>query len=98
VHLVFNNAGITNMPTRSPTPDCFEMHFAINYLGAFPITNLRVPRLAQGARVVKVVGNGYTLAPMRFSDCNSNGRDTLPGDEVPNKQACEAFGSPHRLG
>ncbi|KAF4540639.1 Retinol dehydrogenase [Lasiodiplodia theobromae] len=98
LHLIINNAGVMNIPTRTLTADGFEMHFAVNYLGAFLFTNLLVPRLVQGARVVMVVSNGYALSPVRFSDYNFDGRDSLPDDELPNKQACEAFGIPYGLG
>lgn len=98
LHLIVNNAGVMNIPTRTLTTDGFEMHFAVNYLGAFLFTNLLVPRLAPGARVVMVVSNGYALSPVRFSDYNFDGGDALPEDELPNKQACEGFGIPYGLG
>lgn len=98
LHLIVNNAGVMNIPTRTLTTDGFEMHFAVNYLGAFLFTNLLVPRLEKGARVVMVVSNGYALSPMRFSDYNFEGRDSLPDEELPNKQACESFGIPYDLG
>lgn len=79
------NRPFTDCPPIHPSPAAMSSvptstsgtKAAVNYLGAFPFTNLLVPRLAQGAHVVMVVGNGYALAYMRFSDYNFNGRDTL---------------------
>ncbi|ROW12553.1 hypothetical protein VMCG_00501 [Cytospora schulzeri] len=93
IHVLINNAGIS-LGVRRISPDGFEMHFAVNHLGHFLLTNLLLPlvlRAGPGARIVNVTSTGHRLSPMRFSDYNfenevdgpGKGKITLPADEQP---------------
>ncbi|KAJ3584071.1 hypothetical protein NHX12_014567 [Muraenolepis orangiensis] len=46
LHVLVNNAGIMLVPERE-TEDGFELHFGINYLGHFLLTNLLMETLAR---------------------------------------------------
>ncbi|KAF2677440.1 NAD(P)-binding protein [Lentithecium fluviatile CBS 122367] len=100
IDIVFNNAGVMNIPERRLSADGFEMHLATNYLGLSLFTNSILPKVknSTAGRVVNVVSNGYALSPFRFSDYNFDGKDDIPEDEQPSKAACEAFGIPWGLG
>lgn len=100
IDIVFNNAGVMNIPERRLSADGFEMHLATNYLGLVLFTNSIFPKIKKSAagRIVNVVSNGYALSPFRFSDYNFDGKDDIPEDEQPSKPACEAFGIPWDLG
>ncbi|KAK4236097.1 NAD(P)-binding protein [Achaetomium macrosporum] len=99
IDIVFNNAGVMNIPERRLSADGFEMQLATNYLGLALFTMSILPKIKQSAagRIVNVVSNGYAISPFRFSDYNFDGND-LPEDEQPSKAACEAFGVPWGLG
>jgi NAD(P)-dependent dehydrogenase (short-subunit alcohol dehydrogenase family) len=97
IDVVFNNAGVMNIPERRLSADGFEMQFATNYLGLVLFTMSLLPKvkLSAAGRIVNVVSNGYALSPVRFSDYNFDGKgNELPDDEKPNKAACEMFGVP----
>ncbi|KAL1607613.1 hypothetical protein SLS60_002547 [Paraconiothyrium brasiliense] len=100
IDLVFNNAGVMNIPERRLSADGFEYHLATNYLGLALFTNGILPKVkkSDAGRIVNVVSNGYALSPFRFSDYNFDGAGDLPEDEQPSKQAMEAFGIPFGLG
>ncbi|KAL5384414.1 hypothetical protein PMIN02_009222 [Paraphaeosphaeria minitans] len=100
IDLVFNNAGVMNIPERRLSADGFEYHLATNYLGLALLTNGILPKVkkSDAGRIVNVVSNGYALSPFRFSDYNFDGVDDLPQDEQPSKDAMAAFGIPFGLG
>ncbi|GEC24790.1 putative short-chain dehydrogenase/reductase [Pseudonocardia saturnea] len=53
VHILVNNAGLMNPPSRQTTQDGFEMQFGTNHLGHFALTHALLPVLREGAaRVV----------------------------------------------
>jgi NAD(P)-dependent dehydrogenase (short-subunit alcohol dehydrogenase family) len=56
LHLLVNNAGVMALPRRRVSADGFELQFATNYLGHFPLTARLLPRLmaTPGARVVSL--------------------------------------------
>jgi NAD(P)-dependent dehydrogenase (short-subunit alcohol dehydrogenase family) len=56
VDLLINNAGIFASPRREVNSAGIEMHFAVNYLGAFALTGMLFPLLAASThpRVVQV--------------------------------------------
>ncbi|MCJ1245219.1 hypothetical protein MMC30_002421 [Trapelia coarctata] len=99
IDILFNNAGVTNLPTRTLSADGFEMHLAVNYLGAFLFTNGVMGKLLNhdGARNVNISSNGYVFSPFRFADYNFEGMP-LPENEQPPKALCEQFGLPWGLG
>lgn len=101
LHLLINNAGVMNVPTRTLSADGYEMHLAVNYLGLFLLTNLLVPRLASGARVMNVASSAHTISPFRFADYNfdDDGKgELLPEEQRPIKAALDGFGLPYGLG
>ena len=71
--VLINNAGVFMLPLRR-TKDGVEMHFGVNYLGHFLLTNLLLERLkeAPGARIVNVAADVPSwLAGINFDDINS---------------------------
>ena len=99
IEILINNAGVMNIPKRTLSADGFEMHFAVNYLGAFLFTTLIMPKLLSSGngRIVNVASSGHALSPFRFSDYNFAGVKSLPESEQPIKAACEMFGVPWGL-
>jgi retinol dehydrogenase-12 len=64
LHVLLNNAGVGGQ--RGLTADGFELHFGVNHLGHFALTQLLLPRLAEsgpGARVVTVSSAAHYDAP-----------------------------------
>lgn len=93
LHVLINNAGISTS-VRRISPDGYEMHFAVNHLGHFLLTNLLLPlvvRAGPGARIVNVTSTAQRISPMRFSDYNfdnevdgpQKGKIVVPTDEQP---------------
>ncbi|KAJ4288036.1 hypothetical protein N0V90_012052 [Kalmusia sp. IMI 367209] len=100
IDIVFDNAGVMNIPERRLSADGFEMHLATNYLGLALFTNSILPNIKKSAmgRIVNVVSNGHAISPFQFSDHNFDDVNDLPEDEQPSKEACAAFGIPWDLG
>jgi NAD(P)-dependent dehydrogenase (short-subunit alcohol dehydrogenase family) len=64
LHVLVNNAGVGGQ--RGLTADGFELHFGVNHLGHFALTQLLLPRLAAsgpGPRVVNVSSDAHYNAP-----------------------------------
>lgn len=73
VDIIVNNAGVFMLPLRRSS-DGIEMHFAVNYLGPFLLTNLLLPRLKESpsARIVNVAADLPSFKPwINFEDINS---------------------------
>ena len=73
IDILINNAGVFMMPLWR-TEDGIEMHFGVNYLGHFLLTNLLLDRLteAPAARIINVAADFPTwLADINFEDINS---------------------------
>lgn len=71
--ILINNAGVFMLPLWR-TKDGFEMHFGVNYLGHFLLTNLLLERLkeAPAARIVNVAADIPSwLGGINFDDINS---------------------------
>ena len=71
--ILINNAGVFMLPLWR-TKDGIEMHFGVNYLGHFLLTNLLLNRLKQApaARIVNVAADVPTLlGGINFEDINS---------------------------
>jgi NAD(P)-dependent dehydrogenase (short-subunit alcohol dehydrogenase family) len=62
LHVLVNNAGVGGQ--RGVTSDGFELHFGVNHLGHFVLTNLLVERLAASApaRIVHVASGSHYKA------------------------------------
>lgn len=61
VSLLVNNAGIG--VGRGVTEDGFEIHFGVNHLGHFALTDRLAPLLTAGSRVVTVASAAHHSAP-----------------------------------
>jgi retinol dehydrogenase-12 len=64
LHVLINNAGVGGV--RGLTADGFELHFGVNHLGHFALTQLLLPRLSSsgpGARIVNVSSEVHYSAP-----------------------------------
>jgi retinol dehydrogenase-12 len=64
LHVLVNNAGVGGQ--RGVTEDGFEMHFGVNHLGHFALTQLLFERLkasGPGARIVNVSSEAHYAAP-----------------------------------
>ena len=73
IDILINNAGVFMLPLRR-TKDGVEMHFGVNYLGHFLLTNLLLERLKEAptARIVNVAADVPSwLAGINFDDINS---------------------------
>ncbi len=64
LHVLVNNAGVGGQ--RGVTADGFELHFGVNHLGHFALTQLLLERLqasGPGARIVTVASEAHYGAP-----------------------------------
>jgi len=71
IDVLVNNAGAL-FNKRQETADGLEMTFALNHMGYFVITNILLPRLKPGARIVTVASNAHRGAKLNFNDLQSN--------------------------
>ncbi|KAM7342257.1 polyprenol dehydrogenase [Cochliomyia hominivorax] len=75
VDILINNAGIMFAPYKL-SPEGFESHFAINYLGHFLLQHLLLPLLKaagkedQRARIVNVSSCAHLLGRINYDDIN----------------------------
>ena len=70
IDVLVNNAGAL-FNKRRETADGLEMTFALNHMAYFVITNLLLPRLQAGARIVTVASNAHRGAKLDFDDLQS---------------------------
>lgn len=70
IDVLINNAGAM-FGKRHETGDGLEMTFALNHMAYFVITNILLPRLKPGARIVTVASNAHRGAKLDFSDLQS---------------------------
>ena len=73
LHILINNAGIFGCPNWK-SEDGYEMHFAVNHLGHFLLTNLLMDMLAQSApsRIVVVSSSLHKRGHIEFNDLGSD--------------------------
>jgi NAD(P)-dependent dehydrogenase (short-subunit alcohol dehydrogenase family) len=73
IDLLFNNAGVMNVPERRTTSDGFELTVGTNHLGHFALTAGLLPALrhAEAARVVTVSAIAATWRSGRLDDLMS---------------------------
>jgi len=73
IDILINNAGVL-VPSDEieRTADGFEIHFGVNHLGHFLLTNLLLPLLknAENSRIVIVSSGTYQKAKLNFDDLN----------------------------
>jgi NAD(P)-dependent dehydrogenase (short-subunit alcohol dehydrogenase family) len=70
IDVLVNNAGAL-FSKRQETADGLEMTFALNHMAYFVITNLLLPQLKPGARIVTVASNAHRGAKLDFDDLQS---------------------------
>ena len=71
IDVLLNNAGVM-VNSFMTTAQGFEAHFGVNYLGAFALTSLLLPKLAEapGARVVSTSSLSYRFAAGDYAHIN----------------------------
>ena len=77
IDLLINNAGVM-IPPLSRTADGFELQFGTNHLGHFALTNLLLPQVAAGGRVVTVSSDAHRAGAIDFDDLNWERRRYRP--------------------
>ena len=70
IDVLVNNAGAL-FNKRQETADGLEMTFAVNHMAYFVITNLLLPKLKPGARIVTTASNAHRGAKINFDDLQS---------------------------
>lgn len=70
INVLMNNAGAL-FNRRQETADGLEMTFALNHMAYFVVTNLLLPKLQPGARIVSVASNAHRGARLDFDDLQS---------------------------
>lgn len=68
--ILINNAGVTFHPFAT-TPDGYETHLQVNYLGHFLLTHLLLDLLKKSkqGRVINVSAHAYSAGKMNIDDC-----------------------------
>ncbi len=67
IDILINNAGAL-FNTRVETEDGLEKTFALNHMSYFVITNLLLPRLKPGARIISTASGAHRRAHLNFKD------------------------------
>jgi NAD(P)-dependent dehydrogenase (short-subunit alcohol dehydrogenase family) len=67
IDVLINNAGAV-FNARQETRDGLERTFALNHMSYFVITNLLLPRLNPGARIVSTASGAHRRAALNFDD------------------------------
>lgn len=70
IDILVNNAGAM-FGARKVTEDGLEMTFALNHMSYFVVTNLLLPRMAAGTRIVSTASDAHKGAKLDFSDLQS---------------------------
>jgi NAD(P)-dependent dehydrogenase (short-subunit alcohol dehydrogenase family) len=71
IDVLINNAGAL-FNTRQETADGLEKSFALNHMSYFVITNLLLPKLKGGARIVSTSSGAHRRAKLDFADLQSS--------------------------
>jgi NAD(P)-dependent dehydrogenase (short-subunit alcohol dehydrogenase family) len=101
--IIINNAAV-NVPDYMTTREGIEMHFGVNHIGLFLLTNLLLPSVLLAAssspvpgstRIVNLTSAGHRLSPIRFSDYNFLKKDgELVEEERPPRGLPKALRDP----
>ena len=93
LHVLINNAGISNVAKRTITADGFELQAATNVLGHFALTGLLLPGLLAGgdSRIVSVSSLVARTVPRVDFDFNERGRYLAALAYAQTKLACGIF-------
>jgi NAD(P)-dependent dehydrogenase (short-subunit alcohol dehydrogenase family) len=79
VDVIINNGGIMFCPFAL-SPQGIESQFATNHIGHFLLTNLLLPVMPSGGRIVNVSSSGHYFSGIRFTDPNfTKGYDFADG-------------------
>ena len=70
IDVLINNAGAL-FNKRSETADGLEKTFALNHMSYFTVTNLLLPHLKSGARIINTASNAHRNATLDFDDLQS---------------------------
>jgi len=71
IDILLNNAGAM-FNTRKVTADGLEKTFALNHMAYFVLTNLLLPKIGAGARIVSTDSDAHKGAKLDFSDMQSS--------------------------
>lgn len=73
IDVLLNNAGVM-FPPLTRTRDGFELQFGVNHLGAFALTGLLLPKLAEtaGSRVVVTASLAHQRGKLKWDDLNAD--------------------------
>ncbi len=74
IDILINNAGVMACP-YAETSDGFELQFGSNHLGHFLMTQLLMPALGEGSRVVSLSSAAHQFAPVMFDDIGFKSTD-----------------------
>lgn len=79
IDILINNAGVS-LPKKEfqTTEDGFELHFGVNHLGHFLLTNLMIPKLKaaeSGSRVIVVSSSLHTKGNIYLDDLNAQNKE-----------------------
>ena len=67
IDVLINNAGAM-FGSRVVTPEGLEKTFALNHMSYFTMTNVLLPKLKRGARVVSTASDAHRTAKLHFDD------------------------------
>jgi NAD(P)-dependent dehydrogenase (short-subunit alcohol dehydrogenase family) len=70
IDVLINNAGAM-FNTRKVTEDGLEKTFALNHMAYFVLTNLLLPKMSAGGRIVSTASDAHKGAKLDFSDLQS---------------------------
>jgi NAD(P)-dependent dehydrogenase (short-subunit alcohol dehydrogenase family) len=70
IDMLINNAGAM-FGSRTLTPDGLEKTFALNHMSYFTVTNVLLPKLKSGARVVSTASDAHKGNRLNFDDLQS---------------------------
>lgn len=98
VHVLINNAGLSIPDEKQPkTEDGIEMHFGVNYLGHFFLTNLLLERIKESApsRIVNVSSLLHQQGIIDFDHLSTGPLPTQVNSRLPpaycNSKLCNVY-------